>query len=169
MATGSPSAVASSTGWATSSRPSRGAPRRTCRASGPVTRYKSGALNSALRSSSNVHPPAWLELESSIAFLQIISVDSMPLSSATHREAVNVISSRLRMMLRSTVPAASMTLEVVSTGVIPVKEKRGDPVTWMQVANDDEEDFHNEVDRCQLVLDTAHAILHMSSWEHDLF
>ena len=37
------------------------------------------------------------------------------------------------MMLRSTVPAASMTLEVVSTGVIPVKEKRGDPVTWMQV------------------------------------
>ena len=48
-------------------------------------------------------------------------------------------------MLRSTVPAASMTLEVVSTGVIPVKEKRGDPVTWMQVANDDEEDFHNEV------------------------
>ena len=69
----------------------------------------------------------------------------MPLDSATHREAVNLISSRLRMMLRSTVPAASMTLEVVSTGVIPVKEKRGDPVTWMQVANDDEEDFHNEV------------------------
>ena len=72
-------------------------------------------------------------LTSQLILLQIISVDAMPLASATHREAVNLISSRLRMMLRSTVPAASMTLEVVSTGVIPVKEKRGDPVTWMQV------------------------------------
>jgi hypothetical protein len=55
--------------------------------------------------------------------VQIISVDSMPLMSATHREAVNLIVTRRK----------RATLEIKSTGLIPVKERRGDPVTWIHV------------------------------------
>ena len=54
---------------------------------------------------------------------QILKVDGMSLLGSTHKEVVNLISSRPR----------SIDLEVRSVGVIPVKERPGDPVSWRTV------------------------------------
>ncbi len=47
----------------------------------------------------------------------------MSLLGATHKEAVALISSR----------PSKVVLEVRSVGAIPVRERRGDPVTWRSV------------------------------------
>ena len=54
---------------------------------------------------------------------QLLKVDSMSLIGATHKEVVNLIMSRPH----------SVELEVKSVGVIPIKDRRDDPVTWKTV------------------------------------
>ena len=61
-------------------------------------------------------------LRSDLTLFQIITVDGMLLRGSTHREAVTLISSRNQ-----------LTLGIKSTGVIPVKDHRGDPVSWRPV------------------------------------
>ena len=53
---------------------------------------------------------------------QITKICGVPLASATHKEAVALILGRTRLVLK-----------VTSGGVIPVKVRRSEPVTWSQV------------------------------------
>ena len=53
---------------------------------------------------------------------QITKICGVPLASATHKEAVALIMGRQRLVLK-----------VTSGGVIPVKVRRSEPVTWSQV------------------------------------
>ena len=53
---------------------------------------------------------------------QITKICGVPLASATHKEAVALILGRSRLVLK-----------VTSGGVIPVKVRRSEPVTWSQV------------------------------------
>ena len=53
---------------------------------------------------------------------QIVRVDGMSLKGSTHREVVTLISARWRIIL-----------EVKTRGVIPIKNRKGDPVTWRSV------------------------------------
>ena len=70
----------------------------------------------------------------------------MPLSSATHREAVNLIATRRH----------TMTLELRSTGMIPVKERRGDPITWVKV-----DERNDEARVVRVVLDVNGYVNHL--------
>ncbi|TRY70179.1 hypothetical protein TCAL_02784 [Tigriopus californicus] len=54
---------------------------------------------------------------------QILAVDGMMLTGATHREVVTLISSRW-----------TLEISVKSTGVIPIKDRVGDPITWHNIA-----------------------------------
>lgn len=54
---------------------------------------------------------------------QILAVDGMMLTGATHREVVTLISSRW-----------TLEISVKSTGVIPIKDRVGDPITWHSIA-----------------------------------
>lgn len=54
---------------------------------------------------------------------QLLKVDSMSLNRATHREVVNLINSK----------PYHINLEVKSVGVIPIKIRKGDPVSWKPI------------------------------------
>ncbi|KAK7087049.1 Harmonin, partial [Halocaridina rubra] len=66
---------------------------------------------------------------------QLLRVNNLCVDQAIHKEVTAIVQSK-----------TSIILKVKSAGIIPVKEHRGDPLTWLVVDDDDEGDLSDLVE-----------------------
>ncbi|XP_068245638.1 serine-rich adhesin for platelets isoform X2 [Palaemon carinicauda] len=81
---------------------------------------------------SHVEPGSEAYMQGLRAGDQVLSVNNIGIDKAIHREVTAMVQSK-----------SSVILKVKSTGIIPVKEHRGDPLTWLLVDEDEVDDISN--------------------------
>ncbi|KAK8390410.1 hypothetical protein O3P69_010236 [Scylla paramamosain] len=80
---------------------------------------------------SHVEPGSEAFLQGLRAGDQVVRVNNMAVDQAVHREVTAMVQSK-----------ASVLMHIRSTGIIPLKEHRGDPLTWLVVDDDEELSDH---------------------------
>ncbi|KAK8740435.1 hypothetical protein OTU49_002907 [Cherax quadricarinatus] len=83
---------------------------------------------------SHVEPGSEAFLQGLRAGDQVLKVNNLCVEQALHREVTAIVQSK-----------SSVVLKIKSTGIIPLKEHRGDPLTWL-IVDDDEELSDNGTD-----------------------
>ncbi|XP_066957476.1 uncharacterized protein [Macrobrachium rosenbergii] len=81
---------------------------------------------------SHVEPGSEAFMQGLRAGDQLLSVNNISVDKAIHREVTAMVQSK-----------SSVILKVKSTGIIPVKEHRGDPLTWLLVDEDEDDNLSN--------------------------
>ncbi|XP_064111096.1 protein scribble homolog isoform X3 [Macrobrachium nipponense] len=81
---------------------------------------------------SHVEPASEAFMQGLRAGDQLLSVNNISVDKAIHREVTAMVQSK-----------SSVILKVKSTGIIPVKEHRGDPLTWLMVDEDEDDNLSN--------------------------